>query len=208
MKRIFKISFIVLALTAFFASCVKDLDTKPIDPDDQSPSVVFSNPASIKQVLAKLYAGLATSGQQGAAGTPDISGIDEGFGEYLRGFWYHQELTTDEAVIGWNDQTIKNFHYQTWGSSDVFIAAMYYRIFFQISQCNEFIRESTDAKLSEYGVTNAADLANIHYYRAEARFLRALSYYHALDMFGNVPFVTENDPVGKIFPTQIHRQDL
>ena len=208
MKKIFKITFMVLALSAFFASCVKDLDTKPIDPDDQSPSVVFSNPASIKQVLAKLYAGLATSGQQGAAGDPDISGIDEGFGEYLRGYWYHQELTTDEAVIGWNDQTIKNFHYQTWGSSDVFIAAMYYRIFFQISQCNEFIRESSDAKLSEYGITSQADLANIHYYHAEARFLRALSYYHALDMFGNVPFVTENDPVGKIFPQQINRTDL
>jgi hypothetical protein len=208
MKRIFKITFIVLALSAFFASCVKDLDTKPIDPDDQSPAAVFSNPASYKQVLAKLYAGLATSGQQGAAGNPDISGIDEGFGEYMRGFWYHQELTTDEAVIGWNDQTIKNFHYQTWGSSDVFIAAMYYRIFFQISQCNEFIRESTDSKLAEYGITNEADLANIRYYRAEARFLRALSYFHALDMFGNVPFVTENDPVGKIYPKQIQRADL
>jgi hypothetical protein len=208
MKRIYKITFIVLALGAFLASCVKDLDTTPIDPDVLSPANVFNNPASIKQVLAKLYAGLATSGQQGAAGVPDIKGIDEGFGEYLRGFWYHQELTTDEAVIGWNDQTIKDFHYQTWGSNDVFIAAMYYRIFFQISQCNEFIRESTDSKLAGYGITDQATLTTIHYYVAEARFLRALSYFHALDMFGNVPFVTENDPVGKIFPKQISRTDL
>ncbi len=35
-------------------------------------------------------------------------------------------------------------------------------------------------------------------YRAEASLLRALSYYHALDMFGNVPFVTEEDAVGSI----------
>ena len=34
--------------------------------------------------------------------------------------------------------------------------------------------------------------AEIRIYRAEARFLRALSYYHAMDMFGNVPFVDEN----------------
>ncbi|HTX88709.1 MAG TPA: RagB/SusD family nutrient uptake outer membrane protein [Bacteroidales bacterium] len=157
--------------------------------------------------MAKLYAGLSVSGQQGPSGNPDISGIDEGFGEYMRALWYHQELPTDEAVIGWNDQTIKNFHYQTWGSSDVFIAAMYYRIFYQISLCNEFIRESTDAQLDKNGITGQ-DRVDIGYYRAEARFLRALSYYHALDIFGNVPFVTENDPVGKFFPPQIKRADL
>jgi len=207
MKRIFKITFMVSAITLFFASCVKDLDTTPIDPNLMTPENVYKTPTGYKQVLAKLYAGLSVSGQQGPAGNPDISGIDEGFGEYIRAYWYHQELTTDEAVIGWNDQTIKNFHSQTWGSSDVFIAAMYYRIFYQISLCNEFIRESTDSKLAGRGISGA-DLTNIAQFRAEARFLRALSYYHALDLFGNVPFVTENDKVEKFFPNQIKRADL
>jgi hypothetical protein len=40
---------------------------------------------------------LPTSGQT-AAGSPDISGIDEGESQYIRGFWLLQELT-DEAVI-------------------------------------------------------------------------------------------------------------
>jgi len=207
MKRIFKITFMVLATTLFLSSCVKDLDTLPIDPRDMTPNNVYTSAAGYKQVLAKVYAGLSVSGQQGPAGNPDISGIDEGFGEYLRGYWYHQELTTDEAVVSWNDQTIKNFHAQVWGSGDVFIAAMYYRIFFQIAQCNEFIRESTESKLDERGISDA-DRAEILRFGAEARFLRALSYYHALDLFGNVPFVTENDPVGKFFPTQIHRDAL
>ena len=207
MKRFFKIAFMVVAVTLFSASCVKDLDTVPIDPDQITSIDVYKDPVMIKQVLAKLYAGLSVSGQEGPAGNPDISGIDEGFGQYIRGYWYHQELTTDEAVIGWNDQTIKNFHYQTWGSSDVFIAAMYYRIFYQISLCNEFIRQTTDENLDANGITGQ-DRANVNYYRAEARFLRALSYYHAMDLFGNVPFVTENDPVGKFFPTQISRVDL
>ena len=207
MKRILKITFIVTALTLFLSSCVKDLNTLPIDPDQYTSANVYDNPAAYKQVLAKLYAGLSVSGQQGPSGNPDISGIDEGFGEYMRGYWYHQELTTDEAVIGWNDQTIKNFHYMNWGSGDVFIAAMYYRIFYQISLCNEFIRESTDSKLDERGISGQ-DRINIQYYRAEARFLRALSYYHALDLFANVPFVTENDPVGKFFPQQINRANL
>jgi hypothetical protein len=207
MKRIFKITFIALAVTLYSASCVKDLNTVPIDPDQLTSIDVYKNAAQIKQVLAKCYAGLAVSGQSGPDGNPDISGIDEGFSQYVRGYWYHQELTTDEAVIGWNDQTIKNFHYQTWGSGDVFIAAMYYRIFYQVSLCNEFIRQTTDAQMDANGITGQ-DRVDVDYYRAEARFLRALSYYHALDMFGNVPFVTENDPVGSFFPPQIKRAEL
>ncbi len=207
MKKIISISLFIAGLFLFISSCTKDLDTVPLDEDVTTAANVFDDPAAYKQVLAKLYAGLAVSGQEGPSGNGDISGIDEGFGQYLRGWWYHQELTTDEAVIGWNDQTIKDFHYQTWGSSDVFISAMYYRIFYQISACNEYIRETADDKLAGRGVTGEL-LAQVKYYRAEARFLRALSYWHAMDLFGNVPFVTEKDAVGAFFPEQISRADL
>ncbi|HSF89657.1 MAG TPA: RagB/SusD family nutrient uptake outer membrane protein [Saprospiraceae bacterium] len=199
--------FLLLALLAVLPACFDDLDTVPLDDDIVTSANVYKDPAAYRQVLAKLYGGLAVSGQEGPSGKPDISGIDEGFGQYIRGLWYHQELTTDEAVIGWNDQTIKDFHYQTWDANDVFINAFYSRIFYQISLCNEFLRETTDAKLDERGVTG--DLrTDIGYYRAEARFLRALSYWHAMDHFGNVPFVTENDVVGAFFPQQITRADL
>ncbi len=197
----------IAGLILISTSCLKDLDTIPIDPDSVTAASVYEDPASYKQVLAKLYAGLAVSGQQGPAGQGDISGIDEGFGQYLRGFWYMQELTTDEAVIAWGDQTIKDLHWQTWGPSDVFITAFYYRIFYQISICNEFLRETTDSKLDERGVSGQLR-TDIGYFRTEARFLRALSYWHALDHFGNVPFVTEDDEVGSFFPEQISRDGL
>ena len=45
-------------------------------------------------------------------------------------------------------------------------------------------------------------------FRAEARWLRALGYWHALDLFGNVPFVTEDAEIGDFFPPQIQRADL
>ncbi len=205
-----KLKFIFLAIAGLMlvtTSCIKDLDTIPLDRDQETAATVFDDPASYKQVLAKLYAGLAVSGQQGPAGQADISGIDEGFGQYLRGLWYHQELPTDEALISWNDQTIHDFHYQTWSSSDVFIAAMYYRIFYQITACNEFLRQTSDEKLDDRGVSGELR-TDIAVYRAEARFLRALSYYHALDLFGNVPFVTESDPIGAFLPQQISRADL
>jgi hypothetical protein len=45
------------------------------------------------------------------------------------------------------------------------------------------------------GVSDALK-AEIKVFRAEARFLRALSYYHGIDLFGKVAFATENDLVG------------
>lgn len=208
MKKYIYIKIMSLAGLLFICnSCFNDLDTIPLDNDIVTAASVYDDPNAYKQVLAKLYAGLAVSGQEGPSGQADISGIDEGFGQYLRGLWYHQELTTDEAVIGWNDQTIKDFHGQTWSSADGFTYAFYSRVFYQIPLCNEFLRETTDAKLDSRGVDS--DLKkDIQGFRAEARFLRALSYWHALDIFRNVPFVTEDDIVGSFFPEQIKGPDL
>lgn len=201
------LSIIALVFTIAFSACVKDLDTVPIDEDVKTSESVYAKPENYINVLAKLYAGLAVSGQEGPHGNNDLSGLDEGFGQYLRGLWYGQELPTDEAVIGWNDATLRDFHDMDWTSTDGFITNLYYRIFYQISLCNEFIRETTDDKLDSRGIDGAIR-DEIKLYRAEARFLRALSYYHAIDMFGSVPFVTEEDEVGAFFPEQISRADL
>ncbi|MEM9821360.1 MAG: RagB/SusD family nutrient uptake outer membrane protein, partial [Bacteroidota bacterium] len=209
MNQYMKIKSCLLILTCSlcWTACFSDLDTIPIDPDEITAATVYDDPGSYEQVLAKLYAGLSVTGQEGPSGASDISGIDEGFGQYLRAFWHHQELTTEEAVVGWNDQTIKNFHYHQWDANDTFIAAFYYRIFYQIAVCNEFLRESTPEKLAERNV-DAALQEEVQTFRAEARFLRALSYWHALDHFRNVPFVTEEDPVGSFFPRQTNAAEL
>lgn len=208
MKKTIYIFVLIMGVSFVLNSCVKDLDTVPIDPDEVTSATVFDNPESYTQFMAKLYAGLAVGGQEGGDGNPDISGIDGGFSQYLRQYWYHQELTTDEAVIGWDDATIKDFHWHQWGDGDTFIAAMYYRLYYQISLCNEFLRQTTDDLLDERGVSDEWR-AKVAFYRAESRWLRALSYWHALDMFGNgVPFVVETDPVGDFFPPAISKADL
>ena len=199
--------FIFLVLVITFTACFNDLDTVPLDENQITAATAYDNPEAYKQVLAKLYAGLSLTGQEGPSGQADIEGIDEGFGQYLRALWYHQEFPTDEAVVGWNDQTIGDFHEQDWDANDNFICAFYSRSYYQISVCNEFMRETTDEKLDERGVDS--DLrGQIQTFRAEARFLRALSYWHALDHFRNVPFVTEDDIVGSFFPEQIKAADL
>lgn len=198
--------FALIALMGFaVSSCINALDRVPFV--EITSATVYEDPANYKAILAKLYAGLAVSGQQGPAGRPDISGIDEGFSTYLRQYWKAQELPTDEAVIGWNDGSLPDYHDMDWTASNEFITAMYNRIYYQIGLCNEFIRETTDEKLNSRGFTQA-QVDEIKAFRAEARFLRALSYYHALDMFGNVPFVTEEDAVGAFLPEQTNRTSL
>ena len=99
---------------------------------------------------------------------------------------------------GWNDQTIKNFHWMNWTTDDTFIYAFYSRILMQVSAANEFIREA-----NRYG----ENIANKDEYIAEARVLRAIAYYHAIDNFGSVPFSDETSIVGSV-PEQISRADL
>ncbi len=199
----------VLLLTLSLTSCLDELDqSDPASAGNPSVDDLYANPEAYRQNIAKLYAGLATSGQQGPAGQPDIEGIDEGASQYIRGYWLMQELTTDEAIIGWNDQTIKDFHYQTWSAGDSFINATFSRLDFQIKNCNEFLRQTTDEKLSGRGVTGAL-LDEIQTYRAEARFLRALSYWHFLDLFGGrVGLVTENDPTSYFLPVQVTAAEM
>ncbi len=196
--KISKIKSLAVVFAALMAaSCVKDLNVTPKDPNIVTSLTVYDSPAAYKQGLAKLYATFALSGQQGPSGQADIAGIDEGFSNYLRQYWNAQELSTDEAVMAWNDASIKDFHWQTWAPNDVFISAIYSRIMYTVALCNEYIRATT-------GKTDA-DLIK---YNAEARFIRALAYSHAIDLFGNPPFVTEADAPGAFFPKQTTRAAL
>lgn len=204
--RMIKRFLLVFAVMLFIQSCEDRLDLKPED-SRLSADAAFEDPDAYKQFLAKIYAGISLSGQEGPAGFPDLQGLDEGFSNYLRLYWKMQELTTDEAIIAWNDGTIHDLHNQVWTSGNEFIRTMYSRIFYQIALCNEFLRQTTDGKLDSRGVSSELR-TEIQTFRAEARFMRALTYWHAMDLFGNTPFITEDDPIGAFLPPQIQRNDL
>ncbi len=196
------LSALVISLAV---SCTKDLNRT--SPNALTADVLYKDEAGYRSSLAKLYGGLVLTGNAGPDGSGDLGGIDEGFSSYLRDYWYLQEFPTDEAVIGWNDQTIKQLHQMDWTASEVFNRGMYSRIFYQITLANAFIRESADDKLSSRGITGA-DATKVKGYQTEARFLRALSYWHALDLYGNPTFVTEKDPVGAFLPPRITAPSL
>ena len=55
---------------------------------------------------------------------------------------------------------IQDFHNMNWSSSNPFLQGLYYRCYYQITLCNEFIRQSTDAAVSGRGITGT-DATNI-----------------------------------------------
>src|SRR6476646_5639058 len=109
-------SVIALAVTAGMASCAKKLDLFP--QNDLTPQTTYATATGYKSVLAKVYGGLAITGNTGPAGSPDIGGgLDEGSQvAFIRMFFNCEELPTDEAVVAWNDQTIHDFHNLSWTS--------------------------------------------------------------------------------------------
>ncbi|MEO5892496.1 MAG: RagB/SusD family nutrient uptake outer membrane protein [Ferruginibacter sp.] len=205
-KNIFTTT-IVLSVAVLLGACTKDLDRKPLN--SNTSELQYSTPAGYKQVLAKVYGSYSLVSSTGVGNFDvNVAGItDAGTTDFIRAYWNLQELTTDEALCAWNDVNLQSFHNLNWTSSNIFINALYARSLFQVTVCNEFIRESSDEKLAGKGFP-AADLEDIKHYRAEARFLRAFQYWVLMDLFGNPPFVTENDPIGKYIPKQIQRKDL
>jgi hypothetical protein len=190
------------ALLFVAATSCTDTTVQPVS--TVTSANIFNDPTSYQKFLAKLYAGLAVGGETSGDGNTDIQGIDGGFSQYLRLYWEMEELPTDEAVLAWGDVGIPDMNKQTWNAQNVFPQSMYYRVFFQAALANEFIRETADDQLAAHGITGALK-TTIQQYRAEARFLRALSYWHGLDLFGDIPLVTEADPVGGAAPAQSTR---
>lgn len=186
----------VFLSTLIAASCTKDLTIKPKDPNTILAGNLNDNPVYMKEVLGKIYASFIISGQ-GSNGGDDITASDGNFFTTTRALWNCQEITTDEAICAWGDVGIADLNTQTWSSSNPFLTALYQRLGLSITYANDFIR-----------FTNGNTDPDVMRYNAEARFLRALAYSWFMDLFGNPPFTTDADGVGKFYPKQIDRKSL
>jgi hypothetical protein len=190
-------------------SCTKKLDLLPTN--DITEQQVYSTSSGYKQAIAKVYAAFALTGNTGGTGSPDIPSQiinDEGNSDFLRLYFNLQELTTDEAAWTWqNDAGVRGLKEMSWSPINAIVSGVYFRAFFQITLANEFIRQASDERLAERNIP-AASADTIRKYKTEARFLRAYQYWVLMDLYGNVPFVTETDQIGVGIPKQISRKDL
>ncbi len=175
MKRLVKYSLMVCIALAFTA-CVKDLNTKPIDPNS---STSFNQ----DRMFTKCYACLALIGQSGPGEDSDVdwNGLDAGTSGFYRTIWYCNELTTDEAWWIWpNDKEATQLAKANWEGSNVMMGAIYSRLVLDIKYCNHYLTYASENNEEE------------RYRKAEVRFIRALHYYYFMDMFLYVPFATED----------------
>jgi hypothetical protein len=185
-KKIVIFGIILSAL--MISSCVKDLDVTPKDPTKILAGNLGDDPVYMQEVLGKIYASFIIAGQ-GANGGADIAASDENFFTTMRALWNLQEITTDEAICAWGDAGIADLNTMTWSPTNQFLTALFQRLSLSVTYANDFIVKAQGNN----------DPAMVKYV-AEARFLRALAYYWAVDLFGQFPFTTEADGVGKFFP--------
>lgn len=201
MKRILHI---ILA-AAVASACVNDLNTLPINKTEPIADYVYgADETAYKEGLARLYFQFVSND------LTDLQQMDGGASELIRAFWSVQETTTDEAKCSWeNDAWVRALNTNTWTEvQNDAVYAVYVRTLQGIAFVNEYLRQTTPAKLDSRGVGPEL-AAKIGSFRAEARFIRAYLYWMAMDCFGSVPFTTENSPFGgSYFPEQASRKDI
>jgi hypothetical protein len=206
MKTKFKLIYLLIGFLAL-SSCTGDLDVIPQDDDQFLSDEFFKTEDSYQKGVAGVYGNFSLTGATGP-GSSNISGVDAGTSQYGRCLWYMQDLSADELIWSYeNDPGTRDIQRSVWSATNPIFRGMYGRGMFQVALVNEFLRQTTDEKLNSRGVSEATK-AEIKKYRSEVRVLRALAYYHLMDLFGKAAFVTENDPVGAYRGPQYDRQQL
>ena len=180
-------------------SCTEDLNIIPNDDDTTLSEELFEDESAYERVIAGVYGNLALTGTEGAENS-NIEGIDAGTSQFGRVLLYMQTLTADQMIWSYeNDPGTRELQRNIWTAQNPLILGMYSRTHLTVALANNFLRETTADKLDSRGVSQATR-TKITEYRAEARLLRALSYYYMMDLFGKANFGTEADAVNTVLP--------
>lgn len=206
MKKLLYSLSLFLGLT--LSSCFGDLNTMPLDENQLVTEKVYSTPEGYTGVLAKCYASLIQTGQQGGdGGDGDLEGANEGYSGYVRLLFYLEEQNTDNFLMPSTSNGLRQCLNLQWDAANASVITWtYQRLYMTIAYTNEILRECTESKLQERGVWDALKDDNLHY-RAEARFIRAYCYSMLCDLFGSVPYIDEYTGV-KDIPAQWSRKDI
>lgn len=195
MKKMNKIlGATVLGLAAVSGGCVNDLDQYPVA--ETTSAQVYAEPANYKSVLAKIYASYFLAGQGMGGANGDLTTINGQ--DFSRGWFNMQESATDEVANTWlSGNNLTDLTNMSWSVKDAWVSDSYYWLYYNIALCNELIRHCGDDEISGF---TALEQEDIRGYRAEARFVRAFSYWMVLDLFRQGPMVDEDTPLTGYVP--------
>ena len=161
----------MVCVALVMASCVQDLNTKPIDPNS---STSFNQ----DRMFTKCYSCMAVIGQSGPGENSDVEDIDAGTSGFYRTIWYCNELTSDEAWWIWDDKESKQLCQTNWVGDNTMIRAIYTRLNLNIKYCNHYLTYAT------------SDTDEDKNRLAEVRFIRALHVFYLMDMYLYAPLIT------------------
>jgi hypothetical protein len=136
-----------LFISLFFVSaCTDDLNQMPVT--ETTSASVYADEANYKSVLAKLYASFVIVGQEKGSDA-DLSS-NNGY-DYLRCYFNLQECGTDEVASTWLEgDKVSDLTFLSWDANDPWVSDMYYRIFYTVALCNEFLRNTTTDKIASF----------------------------------------------------------
>mgnify|MGYP000983006201 CR=1 FL=1 len=185
-KQYIYICCVILALGTL-SSCHDDLDRLPTN--GMNGDQLYNSVDGYKNEMITIYSQISS-------------------GYFIREFWNMQEIPTDEAIMTWDDpQGTFSFNSIEWNADNSAIYEFYSMVMYNITLCNNFIIESSDANLNERGFSED-DKQTIKTFIAEVKFLRAYFYWTMLDLFGNPPFATVETLTKGIAPEQIKQSAL
>ena len=175
MKKIFSY-ILTIPLTLCVCGC---LDEHPKDQLDQE--AIYNNADNIyKNAVASLYNYVGSNQES------------EGLQGTCRGIYDYNTLTTDEAMIpirggDWYDGGLwENMYQHKWSANDIYLYDVWKYLFKVIVLSNQSL-SVIDSHRQLLSAEQERD------FTAEVRAVRALFYYYAMDMFGQIPLVTSYD---------------
>lgn len=196
----------LVATMGLSTSCVNDLDVPPMDPNVDTPDKLFAQDprGTMDRLLAEIYQGMATAGNNGA-GSSILGFGDAGAGTFTRTVFNLEELTTDGfSWLQFNDAGYYELVTLNLAADNEIMYAAYSRIYAEIALCNELIR--TIHNYRGY-LQTAEDQAAADDYIRQAKIVRSLAYFYAIDCFGDAGYVDETSEAGAA-PEQKTRAEL
>ena len=178
-KRIISYSLLLAVALMMLGSCNDFLEDKPTDrlPADGAYNTI--NELRLN-ALGNIYLNIGGSGaSQGLQGT-------------ARGVWDLNTFSTDEAIIptrgaDWYDGGIwQNLFLHRFGNVD-FTGDTWNYLFKEVLACNRALES-----INTFAVNHPGE--DVSELRAEARALRAMFLFYAMDLYGRVPLFTNSNP--------------
>lgn len=208
MKHYISTTILSVVAALCLSSCFSDLDTMPLDDNQQVSEQVYSTPEGYQGMLAKCYGSLILTGQKGGdGGDGDLASANEGYSGYVRLMFYLQELCTDDFIMPSSSNGLRKCLNLQWDASNASVVTWtYQRLYMTIAYSNEMLRECTEDKLRSRGLWEELG-GQCAAMRAETRFLRAYAYATLCDLFGSVPIIDETAGV-KDLPAQATRKEV